>query len=255
VKSTWQSISKILFIIALVCFCQPVRAAVVTSDYGWRIHPIFGGQRFHTGVDIGYGYGEPIGAFEDGVVTYAAWLGGYGNCVVVKHTPTDYTLYGHLSRIEVSPGDVVEQGNMIGNVGATGNATGPHLHFEWWHNGEYTDPMPLLQGSSIELASAVMSGMYVGAVDALTDAEPEMKDTGIINALVKSEPEKPKDDGSVKVMADARPKKKRIREREMEFSEEQKKQIAQAKQKESQSGHHVEQVTFPANRKGISFRI
>lgn len=104
-------------------FCFPVKK-VKTSNYGWRW------QRGHHGVDIGLKTGEPIHCAFGGVVRVAARMGGYGNCIVVRHPNGLETLYGHLSRIDVKPHQEVRAGQIIGLGGSTGNSTGPHLHFE-----------------------------------------------------------------------------------------------------------------------------
>ena len=106
----------------------------ITSLFGWRIHPIAGDYRFHTGTDIGAPEGTPVLAAVAGQVITADFMGGYGLTVVVQHQDgNNLSLYGHLSEIFVQPGEQVEQGNVIGRVGTTGYSTGPHLHFEWRH--------------------------------------------------------------------------------------------------------------------------
>jgi murein DD-endopeptidase MepM/ murein hydrolase activator NlpD len=112
-----------------------------TSGYGWRTHPIYGSRRMHAGIDIGGGIGQPIIAAAAGKVISAGWRGGYGLTVVVDHGGGMATLYAHQSRLSVSPGMVVDQGAKIGEVGSTGNSTGPHLHFEVRVDGEPRDPM------------------------------------------------------------------------------------------------------------------
>jgi hypothetical protein len=105
--------------------------AVVTSLFGWRIHPISGSLSFHTGLDLGAPMGTPVMAALSGQVVAADAMGGYGLAVVVENQPMrQRNLYGHLSAIAVQPGDQVEQGELLGWVGSTGNSTGPHLHFE-----------------------------------------------------------------------------------------------------------------------------
>ncbi|MCT7986896.1 M23 family metallopeptidase [Laspinema olomoucense] len=105
--------------------------AEITSLFGWRNHPIFGDSRFHSGMDFGAPTGTPVVAAYSGTVSIADWMGGYGQTVVLQHqNSTLETLYAHLSNIFVQPGEVVEQGQVIGEVGSTGNSTGPHLHFE-----------------------------------------------------------------------------------------------------------------------------
>lgn len=118
-------------------------SAVITSPYGWRIHPVTGEYKFHTGIDIGYGYGEDIAAMMPGRVVYAAEYGGYGNCIILEHAGGDHTLYAHCSRFYVNYGQYVQRGTVIAAVGDSGITTGPHLHLEWWHNGHYADPIKL----------------------------------------------------------------------------------------------------------------
>lgn len=104
-------------------FCFPVRNAK-TSTYGWRW------KRGHHGVDIRLRTGDPVHAAFGGTVRVASRMGGYGNCVVIRHTNGLETLYGHLSKINVKHGQHVEAGEVIGLGGSTGRSTGPHLHFE-----------------------------------------------------------------------------------------------------------------------------
>lgn len=107
--------------------------APITSLFGWRIHPITGDRRFHAGTDIGAPTGTPILAAASGQVESANWMGGYGLAVTINHSSAQQTLYGHMSQIFVRPGQFVEAGTVIGQVGSTGNSTGPHLHFEVRH--------------------------------------------------------------------------------------------------------------------------
>ncbi|MGD1855176.1 MAG: M23 family metallopeptidase [Leptolyngbyaceae cyanobacterium] len=103
----------------------------ITSLFGWRWHPIHNDYRFHNGTDLGAPQGTPILATQSGQVSVADYLGGYGLTVILRHN--DDTLesrYAHMSHILVQPGEWVEQGDVIGLVGSTGNSTGPHLHFE-----------------------------------------------------------------------------------------------------------------------------
>jgi len=119
-------------------------AGPLTSAYGWRTHPIFGDQRLHTGVDIAAGYGSAVVAADDGVVTYAGAMSGYGNVIVVDHGGGLATTYNHLSAFSVGSGQAVGRGAPIGGVGCSGYCTGPHLHFEVRVNGSPVDPMPYL---------------------------------------------------------------------------------------------------------------
>ena len=120
-------------------------AGPLTSPYGWRTHPIFGDQRLHTGIDIGAPYGAPVIAADDGTVTYAGVMSGYGNVIVVDHGGGIATTYNHLSAFSVGSGQQVGRGSPIAAVGCTGYCTGPHLHFEVRINGSPVDPMPYLQ--------------------------------------------------------------------------------------------------------------
>ncbi len=108
------------------------------------MHPIFGTLRMHTGVDIGASTGEPIHAAGDGVVVSAGPMGGYGNATVIDHGGGLATLYGHQSRIEVSAGQHVTRGQVIGKVGCTGTCLGSHLHFEVRINGRPVNPAPYI---------------------------------------------------------------------------------------------------------------
>lgn len=107
--------------------------APITSLFGWRVHPISGDRRFHAGTDLGAPTGTPVLAAARGQVETANWMGGYGLAVTINHTSAQQTLYGHMSQIFVQPGQWVEPGTVIGQVGSTGNSTGPHLHFEVRH--------------------------------------------------------------------------------------------------------------------------
>ncbi len=115
-------------------------SSYITSRFGNRFHPIFNEWRYHSGLDIGAGYGSAVTASDGGTVIMASVNGGYGNCVMINHGNGYYTLYGHLSGYAVSEGDAVGQGQVIGYVGDTGWATGPHLHFEIREGSNKLDP-------------------------------------------------------------------------------------------------------------------
>ena len=119
---------------------MPVAAGAVTSGFGWRVHPVLGGLRAHSGVDLAAPYGTPIVATTDGVVGEADWRGGYGLFVAVEHGGLE-TRYGHMSRLNVVAGQRVRKGDVIGYVGSTGRSTGPHLHYEVRVNGRAVDPL------------------------------------------------------------------------------------------------------------------
>ena len=125
------------------CQARPVPGPIV-SGFGMRYHPILHVTRMHTGADLSAGAGTPIHACRGGVVVIAGAQGGYGNCVVIDHGGGMATLYAHQSRIAVSEGQTVNAGDVIGYVGSTGLATGPHLHFEVRLSGNPVDPAPYL---------------------------------------------------------------------------------------------------------------
>ena len=116
-------------------------AGHITSGFGMRYHPILHYTRFHAGIDFGAAWGSPIVAAADGQVVSAGWSGGYGREVQVAHGSGIVTLYGHMSGIAASAGEMVKQGQVIGYVGSSGLSTGPHLHFEVKVNGRAVDPM------------------------------------------------------------------------------------------------------------------
>ena len=119
-----------------------VSGTVITSYYGYREHPIQGVVKLHQGLDIGgASYGAPIVATLDGVVSYAGELGSYGNCVMIDHGNGITTLYAHGQKILTERGKQVKQGDLIMEVGSTGNSTGPHCHFEVRINGYTQDPL------------------------------------------------------------------------------------------------------------------
>ena len=112
----------------------------ITSPFGWRTHPVFGSARFHSGLDIGADYGDPVVAADGGVIVHADWLGGYGKAVIIDHGNGLQTLYGHNSELVVSEGQGVSKGQMIARAGSTGYSTGPHVHFEVRSGGSPVDP-------------------------------------------------------------------------------------------------------------------
>lgn len=115
------------------------------SHFGYRIHPIFRTRRLHTGIDLSASTGTPIYASGDGVVERAQWVSGYGRYVELRHVNGYGTAYGHMSRIAdgMVPGARVQQGQIIGYVGSSGQSTGPHLHFEIKVNGRQVDPLSI----------------------------------------------------------------------------------------------------------------
>ncbi len=110
-----------------------------------RNHPVYGYSRSHAGVDYAAPTGTPVHTIGDGTVEFAGVQSGYGKVVYIKHrNKKDTTVYAHLSQIGVKAGDPVSQGQVIGEVGQTGVATGPHLHLEFRVNNEPVDPTEML---------------------------------------------------------------------------------------------------------------
>ena len=112
----------------------------LTSGFGWRRHPVFGGRRHHNGIDIGAPHGANVFAADTGSVILSGYNSGYGNFIVISHGNGMTTLYAHLSSRKVSAGAAVTRGQVIGLIGSTGVSTGPHLHFEVSVNGSRINP-------------------------------------------------------------------------------------------------------------------
>lgn len=117
----------------------------ITSTFGHRENP-FGGDNVetHKGIDIRAPFGAPVKAMAKGQVSFAGLRGGFGNCIIIQHGNGFETLYGHLSKILVSPGQKIAIGQEIGKVGSTGRSTGPHLHYEIHKNGQKINPQSFL---------------------------------------------------------------------------------------------------------------
>lgn len=122
---------------------RPLPGAI-GSGHGLRVHPIHGDARMHHGIDIAAPAGTPIQAFAGGTVTFAGARGGYGNVVVIEHADGVSSRYAHQSAVDVVVGQLVAPGQVVGRVGATGAATGPHLHFELRRGDTSIDPEPHL---------------------------------------------------------------------------------------------------------------
>ena len=123
----------------------PINGARLSSSFGMRKHPIDGYNKMHRGTDFAAPIGTPIMASGDGVIKKAAWCGGGGNCVVIKHNSTYQTVYAHMSKFArgIKRGVRVKQGQTIGYVGSTGKSTGPHLHYEVIINGKKVNSQKL----------------------------------------------------------------------------------------------------------------
>jgi murein DD-endopeptidase MepM/ murein hydrolase activator NlpD len=122
----------------------PVHSSII-CDFGMRFHPIYHRYIAHLGLDIAASYGTPIAATADGVVSYAGWESGYGNLVKINHGNGLETRYGHNSRILVYVGEKVKKGQKIALAGATGDATGPHCHYEVRSHDTAINPVPYLR--------------------------------------------------------------------------------------------------------------
>ena len=120
----------------------------ITSQYGIREHPRTGDKEFHTGLDITTNPGNPVRATADGIVSFSGWNGGSGNLVVLEHGFGFSTCYAHNKMNTVKVGQKIRRGDVIGYVGSTGNATGPHVHYEIWKDGNHINPNDYIEGRS-----------------------------------------------------------------------------------------------------------
>ncbi|HUN50086.1 MAG TPA: peptidoglycan DD-metalloendopeptidase family protein [Candidatus Sulfotelmatobacter sp.] len=146
----------------------PVDGAKLTSGFGMRLHPLLGFTTMHKGVDFGAPYGTPIMAAGDGTVEMAGWFGAYGKYVRIRHNATYSTVYAHMSAIaNLRVGEHVHQGQVIGYVGATGRATGPHLHYEVHVNDVPVNPLSVRLPSGRNLDGKELARFH-RAVDQLT---------------------------------------------------------------------------------------
>ena len=167
---TRKIILFLLFLLLLpaVSFAQPTfinpTRGVITSPFGWRVHPITGASRFHSGIDIAEDYYTPVVASAPGIVTYAGWIDGYGNAVIIEHEGGWTTLYGHFEEIHAMAGQTVSAGHLIGGQGSTGDSTGAHCHFEIRDpSGTPVDPalfVPELGGAVSPYGGADLEGRY-----------------------------------------------------------------------------------------------
>ena len=173
---------------------SPLLVSRVTSGFAMRSHPIKKRRQHHEGVDFAAPLGAPVRSVDAGVVSFAGTQNGYGNVIYIEHPGHDRTtLYAHLQRIDVRKGDHVLQGEVIGTVGKTGLASGPHLHFEVHERGKPIDPMtlafsdvvdrvaaPSLQTASVSVdahaADVVAAATGVPCIDLLQKASLEALD-------------------------------------------------------------------------------
>lgn len=139
-------------------YAWPLKSVAITSSYGGRY--LSGSYDFHLGVDLRASSGTNVYAADGGKVTYAGYMGSYGYLIKVLHDNGDYTYYAHLSKISVSSGSRVYKGQVIAKSGATGNVTGPHLHFEIRKNGGTVNPvnyLPSLRGVTVAYNTSLES--------------------------------------------------------------------------------------------------
>ena len=138
----------------------PVPYRITSHFSAHRFHPLLRRWRKHEGIDYGAPYGAPVEATASGIITRAGFSGGYGRLVEIRHPGEIRTRYAHLSSIasDVRPGARVEQGQIIGRVGASGLATGPHLHYEFLQNGRHRDPLTVEMPGAPSVAPAAMEG-------------------------------------------------------------------------------------------------
>ncbi len=123
-------------------YCVTGKPYVITSPYGWRVHPVYGTSKFHSGLDIGVYSGTPLYSLTDGIVIFSGVQSGYGNIIMVSHGNI-ISVYAHCSKLVAAAGQQVKGGQLIAYSGNTGVSTGPHLHYEIRKtNGETTDPLP-----------------------------------------------------------------------------------------------------------------
>ena len=153
----WTGTMSIQFTGGAMIWPIAMEGTYITSPYGNRLHPIQGVYKNHAGIDIaGPNVNRaPVVAAADGIVAYAGWISGYGNCVMINHGSGIISLYGHGSEIVTETGKEVQQGEIIMRVGSTGNSTGPHVHFEIRKNGVVVDPIPYLNGEVTEINEEV----------------------------------------------------------------------------------------------------
>ncbi len=123
-----------------ITWLVPCNYSSFSSPYGWRIHPVYGDWRFHSGVDLGASSGTPIIATRSGIVTLAEYSWSAGYWVTIDHMDGYESKYLHMTHYIVSKGDYVSAGQVIGYVGSTGTSTGPHLHFGIYYNGNSVNP-------------------------------------------------------------------------------------------------------------------
>lgn len=122
-------------------FGMPLAHVRLTSQFGYRVHPMTGLYQPHAGIDLAAPMGSPVMATADGIVNVAGWMGGYGLVIQIHHGGEIETRYAHLSQLAVASGQSVKRGQVIGFVGSTGRSTGPHLHYEVRESNVAVNPL------------------------------------------------------------------------------------------------------------------
>lgn len=145
--SLWETMEIVKMALKSVPVGKPAEDYYISSKFGARIDPIKKVRANHPGLDLAGWPGSAILASAPGTVIHAAWYGPYGNMIEIDHGNEFHTRYGHLKRLRVEKGDVVEAGQRIGDMGKTGRVTDTHLHFEVWFRGQYIDPLPFLEAA------------------------------------------------------------------------------------------------------------
>lgn len=156
----------ILFLLFMFMIPAYASAMEITSPFGWRTHPVFGTQRFHSGVDVAADYGDNVVSAMGGVVSFAGYNNGYGYTVIVDHPDGTQTLYAHNNNLYVAEGQSVAAGQLLAAAGSTGYSTGPHVHIEYLVNGNPVDPVPLLTACGWDLTGGtpvVIDGEYASS--------------------------------------------------------------------------------------------
>lgn len=172
-------------------FINPCPTASASSGFGWRIHPVYGTRKFHSGQDLSAPAYTPVRAAKEGRVQYAGWISGYGKTVVIEHDNGYTTYYAHMISLTVGTGSYVNQGQLIGRVGSTGIATGNHLHFEVRSSAGALDPAPYIGLSSYARAGAQPVRTPTVVQQGQPAPEPAGAPTGEENAATPSAPPAP----------------------------------------------------------------
>jgi murein DD-endopeptidase MepM/ murein hydrolase activator NlpD len=145
--SASQTLHEKLAMLQQIPSGSPIPEHGVTSDFGWRVHPVTGERAFHDGIDLRAERGAPVHATADGVVEWAAMhrSSGLGKLIILRHNFGFRTFFAHLDSVAVAPGDYVQRGDVIGRVGSTGLSNGPHLHYEVRYIHRKFDPVPFME--------------------------------------------------------------------------------------------------------------